>query len=63
MNDTNKKTAIDRIWDLVLELNEDDGGLTGKLDYRKNAGGLGRITAVLDGRRISVFLDEAEEDK
>ena len=57
-----EKTAIDRLWDLVLELNEDDGGLTGKLDYRKDAGGLGRMTVVLDGRRISVFLEEAAED-
>ena len=58
-----KKTAIDRIWDLVLKLDEDDGAMTGKINYRGGAGGCGRLTAVLDGRRISVYVQEAEGEE
>ncbi len=50
------KTKIDRIWDLVLSLTEDED-TAGKLDYRKGHHGEGRMTVTLDGRRVSIYIE------
>ena len=53
-----KKNKIDQIWDLILELAEDDD-TTGVLRYSRE--GEGRLTVTLDGKRTTIIIDEAEE--
>ena len=50
------RTKIDRIWDLVLGLDESDD-VTGRIEY----GGEGRASVTLDGRRVSVYIVGGEE--
>lgn len=54
------KTKIDRIWDLVLELDESED-VTGIIRYSRE--GEGRLTVTLDGKRITVTIDEADDAK
>jgi hypothetical protein len=49
---------IDRIWDLVIEMNEDEGAMTGKIEYSNHA--IGRLTITIEGRRFSIYVKEQE---
>ena len=59
--DRTEGNKTDQIWDLVMKLAEDED-TTGKITYGK-AGGTGRLTVTLDGRRMSVILDEQDDDE
>ncbi len=56
-----REYKTDRIWDLVMELAEDEN-TTGKIIYGK-AKGTGRLTVTLDGRRYSVYVEEATDEE
>ena len=51
-------TKIDRIWDLVLALDESDD-VTGRISYDKD--GEGRMSVTLDGRRVGIYIIGGEE--
>ena len=52
---------IDRIWDLLLEMDE-SGDVTGRISYGPTHGPTGRMTVTLDGRRIMVYVEEVEDE-
>ena len=54
MPETGTLKAVDRIWDLVQDLDE-SGSATGKISYDRH--GEGRLTVALGGRRVSVYVD------
>ena len=52
---------IDRIWDLVLELDESEE-CVGRISYGPTHGPTGRMTVTLDGRRITVYVEEVGDE-
>ena len=55
-----ERSKLDRIWDRVLELMDDETA-TGRIDYR--SGGTGRLTANFDGVRYSVYIERVESEE
>jgi hypothetical protein len=48
-------------WDRVLELMDNDGYATGRIDYR--SGGTGRLTANFNGTRYSIYIERVESEE
>ena len=57
----NERSKPDLIWDRVVELMDNDGYATGRIDYR--SGGTGRLTATFDGVRYSVYIERVESEE
>jgi len=55
------RSKLDRIWDLVLNLDESED-VTGRISYAKDCEGEGRMSVTLDGKRYSVYIEGPEDE-
>lgn len=52
-----QKKQIDKLWDLIFALNEDEDNIRGKVSFRKDSYGEGMVAVVIDGRPLTIHID------